>query len=150
MKRGRHIEGSDSMAYSEDLSYILDFFKNCQEDLRFANSDVTDYDRALSDLEHELELGKRGYHEKAKIANRITEIRKERRQAKYTIEQVTPIAEWADRNQRVLKELERLLGDVRKAESHTDPQKLFYNYRTDVVQKLFDEDSVMIKGDERL
>ena len=54
MKRGRHIEGSDSMAYSEDLSYILDFFKNCQEDLRFANSDVTDYDRALSDLEHEL------------------------------------------------------------------------------------------------
>lgn len=46
------------MAYSEDLSYILDFFKNCQEDLRFANSDVTDYDRALSDLEHELELGK--------------------------------------------------------------------------------------------
>lgn len=135
--------------YSENLNYILEFFKNCQEDLRFATSDVTDYDRALSDLEHELELGNRRYHEKAKIANRITEIRQERRQAKYTIEQVTPIAEWADKNQKVIKELERLLGEVRKAESHTDPEKLIYNYRTDVVQQLFDESSVMIKGDEK-
>ena len=135
--------------YSENLNYILEFFKNCQEDLRFANSDITDYDRALSDLEHELELGNRRYHEKAKIAGRIEEIRKERRQAKYTVEQVTPIAEWADKNQKIIKELERLLGDVRKAESHTDPEKLIYNYRTDVVQQLFDESSVMIKGDEK-
>ncbi len=137
------------MSYSENLNYILEFFKNCQEDLRFANGDITDYDRALSDLEHELELGNRRYHEKAKIANRITEIRKERRQAKYTVEQVTPIADWADKNQKIIKELERLLGDVRKAEARTDPEKLFYNYRTDVVQQLFDESAVMIKGDEK-
>ena len=133
--------------YSDALSEFIKFFKKAEEDKRIADLTLSDTDKMLSDLEHELEFGSRTYHERAKIAGKISEIRKERRAAKYTIEQLTPVQDWIDKNQHVLRGLEKLLGEVRKAEAHTDPEKLFYNYRTDIIKELFDDDHVLIKGD---
>lgn len=133
--------------YSDVLSEFVKFFKKAEEDKHIADETLSDTDKMLSDLEHELEFGNRSYHEKARIANKITEIRRERRRAKYQIEQLTPIEDWINKNQSSIRSLEKLLGEVRKAESHTDPEKLFYNYRTDIIKELFDDDHVLIKGD---
>lgn len=140
MRRG------EILLYSEGLAEALEYFKRASSDKKAAENKLSDSDKRLSDLEHELEFGSRTYHEKAKIAKRISTIRKERRYAKYTIEQLTPVTDWLDKNQHVIRGLERLLGDVVKAEQHTDPEKLFYNYRTDEIQELFDDNKVFIKG----
>ena len=61
-------------------------------------------------------------------------IRKDRRRAKDTQRLTKPIKEWAESNKRIIKELEQLLGEVRRQERYIENR--FYTPKTDVLKIL--------------
>ncbi len=121
--------------WSDPLDEILKYFKLATKEKDRAEKALDKCNNELQDLYHQLEFGENSYHEKARMANKIQDIRKERRLAKYQIEQTTPIDDWVSRNFNTIRSLEKLLAEVKNAEEHTDPQKLFYSYKTDVVEE---------------
>ena len=135
--------------YSDGISEILKFFKIVKDEKNIAEMTLSETNDELQDLYHELEFKEHTYHGSARIAKEITKVRKERRIAKYTIEQHTPIVDWLNSNQRFIRDLENLLGVVRKAESHTDPDKLIYTYKTNIINEMFNTDSIRIEGVEK-
>lgn len=122
--------------WSDALSEYLKFFKLAQSEKSKADEALADTNEQIQDLLHHLEFEDLKYHEKAKIAIKIEELRHERRLAKYQIEQTTPIVDWVNKNTAAIHSMEKLLGEIRKAEQHTDPERLSYNYKTSVVQDL--------------
>lgn len=122
--------------WSDALSEYLKFFKLAQSEKSKADEALADTNEQIQDLLHHLEFENLKYHEKAKIAIKIEDLRHERRLAKYQIEQTTPIVDWVNKNTAAIHSMEKLLGEIRKAEQHTDPERLSYNYKTSVVQDL--------------
>lgn len=122
--------------WSDALSEYLKFFKLAQSEKSKADEALADTNEQIQDLLHHLEFEDLKYHEKAKIAIKIEDLRHERRLAKYQIEQTTPIVDWVNKNTAAIHSMEKLLGEIRKAEQHTDPERLSYNYKTSVVQDL--------------
>lgn len=61
-------------------------------------------------------------------------VRRDRRQAKDTQRLTKPIKEWAASNKRIIKELERLLGEVRRQERYIENRS--YTPKTDVLRIL--------------
>ena len=55
----------------------------------------------------------------SKISKELREVRQRRRAAKDTMSETDPVLDWIDQNRPIIKILERLLGDVRKAEKST-------------------------------
>ena len=122
--------------WSDALSEYLKFFKLAQSEKSKADEALADTNEQIQDVLHHLEFEDLKYHEKAKIAIKIEDLRHERRLAKYQIEQTTPIVDWVNKNTAAIHSMEKLLGEIRKAEQHTDPERLSYNYKTSVVQDL--------------
>ena len=73
-------------------------------------------DDTTQDIMHCLEFEEHTYHEFAQLSKELAEIRKQRRMAKDTIAVLKPVLDWADKNTAVIRELEGLLGVVRKNE----------------------------------
>lgn len=84
-----------------------------------AEADEQEANYETQDILHSLELETHTYQEYAKISKRMAVVRQKRRVAKDTICHAQPILDWAENNRNVVKSLERLLGDVRKAEKRT-------------------------------
>ena len=91
------------------------------------------YNSETQDILHRLELHDDSYHDMARLSKTLKEARQDRRAAKDAISELDPICGWARENARVLKSLEQLLGNVRKAEKAT--QNRYYSDRTDAVKR---------------
>lgn len=87
---------------------------------------------ATQDILHQLELCDVDYHQSARLAKKLREVRQERRSAKDRYDTYAPIVNWMDDNRNTIKALERLLGDVRKSEKLT--QGRFYTPKTKVLE----------------
>lgn len=81
-----------------------------------AEADDQEANGATQDILHSLELQEHGYHEYAQLSRQLRDVRRKRRAAKDTMSFCAPVLSWAEANRNVVKGLERLLGDVRKAE----------------------------------
>ena len=68
------------------------------------------------------------------MAKKLAQVRQERRTAKDRREQIQPVVDWLEENGKVVFGLEKLLGDVRKAEKATEGR--FYTQRTDVLVEI--------------
>ncbi len=67
-----------------------------------------------------LELKENGEAELLRLVQELGQARRQRRKAKDTMGETLPVLEWMDENRAVVKRLERLLGDVRKAERYAE------------------------------
>lgn len=121
------------MKYSEQISGFLNFLRDVQLEYAAAVDDEKTAGDQTQDILHTLELGENSYHANAKLAIALKSVRQERRRAKDRTQVLYPIADWARQNQRTVKELEHLLGDVRKAEKNTEFRH--YNPKTDIVSR---------------
>lgn len=63
-----------------------------------------------------LELKDHEYRAYANLGKALRQVRRKSREAKDTLSTLTPVLVWVESNRAVIKSLERLLGDVRKAE----------------------------------
>lgn len=98
----------------------------------------TDTEAETQDILHKLELEEITYHEYAKLSKALKEVRIKRRQAKDIAEQLEPLVGWEAQNNKTIKELERVLGEMRKAEK--SKQNRHYNPKTDIVCTTLNKD----------
>lgn len=121
------------MKQSENIAMFLKFLREAEQDCNVAASQERDADLAVQDVLHRLELQDDGYHDSAKLALALREIRRERRAARDKHMILEPIARWCQKNQPFVKQLELLLGEVRKLERSQENRH--YNDRTDIISK---------------
>lgn len=122
------------MKYSTKLDEFLSFLRECNQEHEAASAAEAELNDQTQDLLHCLELNDNKYHELARISKALAAVRQGRREAKDKETILEPITEWIQQNGRVIKELERLLGAVRKAERGTEGR--IYAPRTDIVDKV--------------
>lgn len=127
------------MKYGEQIEGFLDFMRNVKTDYNIAVSCEKDANDATQDLLHSLEIYENTYHEYARAAKKLAQVRQERRAAKDMREQLRPIMDWLEENDRVIYGLENLLGNVRKAERSTEGR--FYTPKTDVLDGITREEA---------
>lgn len=123
------------MKYSEQIQEFLNFLRDCQQEYNIAVSKENDANDETQDLLHCLELHENGYHNLARISKTLQKVRQERREAKDREQQLQPIVEWASQSNKTIKELERLLGAVRKVEKSTEGRR--YTPKTTILGQVF-------------
>lgn len=126
------------ISYSEKFSQFLQFISQCQSDYYLAQSIQEDTEAETQDILHKLELEEITYHEYARLSKALKKVRIERRKAKDTIEQLNPLVSWGNQNLKTIKELERVLGEMRKAEKNMCYRH--YNPKTDIVNQVLKEE----------
>lgn len=81
-----------------------------------AVSEQEEAERAICDIEHELELHPHAYHERARLANLLADTLKRRRIAKDTQIALKPLREMFDFSSECVRAMERTLGEMRRAD----------------------------------
>lgn len=122
------------MKCSEHIEGFLNFLREAQREYNIAADEEKSANGATQDILHSIELGEHKYHEYARLSKALREVRQERRRAKDIEQQIQPLQEWAAENAKAIKNLEQVLGAVRKAERNM--QERHYIPRTDVVKKI--------------
>lgn len=126
------------MNTSQSLSDFLEFLRQSQQDYSIAADIETTKSKETQDILHKIELDDVKYHDYAKLGKALKSIRNERREAKNIQLQLAPLVGWIKENQNVVRGLERLLGEVRKAE--TNVKNAHYYPRTEIVDEILEND----------
>lgn len=118
---------------SERIKDFLRFLREAEEERGIAFAG--DADKETQDILHWMEFNGEGASEedKLKVLEAQTKIRQERRRAKDAAEILKPAVDWAAENPAVIKSLERLQGEVKKAERNTENRH--YLDKTDVIAR---------------
>lgn len=118
---------------SEQLSNFLTFVRNIQKETDAAYERVNKLDEATGDWKHQIELG--SYKDRAKAATQLNHVLKERRQYKNVVDVNQELVTYlrSDEFKRVYKQLEQLLGKVRKQENYVSCTRI---YQPRVVENL--------------
>ena len=119
---------------STELNAFLCFLRTCEESNRLAILTENDMDRQTQDILHNIELNENSQYDYICQGFTLRDIRQKRRKAKDMKEATAPICNWMKENRKVINDLERLLGDVRKQEKQA--QNRSYTNRTGVMKKL--------------
>ena len=103
---------------SDYISNFLNFIKGVDMDYVDALDGLNVQDKLTQDYLHSLELDNLKCAERSKIATKLAQNRKERRYYKDKIEIYQPIIDFLDddKNKKVSRKLEQVLGQVRKQE----------------------------------
>ena len=125
------------MRYSDNIEIFLEFLRQAKREYQISITEEREKDAASQGLDHRLELGDNSYHDMAKIAKVRLQVRRERRQAKDRQQVLKPVTDWMYQNARVIKNLEELLGAVRRAEKAL--QGRTYTQKTDILKEVFRE-----------
>lgn len=124
--------GGEKLNYSNEIEGFLNFLREAEREYRQAVEEESIKNSETQDLDHRLELNDDSYHDCAKLARALRNVRRERRKAKNTKIMTEPIYEWYGQNKKIICSIERLLGEVRKAEKSTENR--FYTDRTEIVK----------------
>lgn len=111
---------------SKSIEDFLAFLREIEQSYYAADTEESEANAETQDLLHCIELEEHTYNEFAKLSKGLREIRKKRRKAKETMAQCSPVLGWIDQNRGVVKGLEALLGQVRKAERVSEGPNLVY------------------------
>ena len=105
---------------SEQIDRFLTFLRECEQGVHMAETDEQEANSATQDILHSLELEDHDYRTYAKLGKELRGVRRKRREAKDRLSVLALVLDWAEANRATIKSLERLLGDVRKAEKYTE------------------------------
>lgn len=110
---------------SKSIDVFLIALRDIERSYHMADAEEQEANAETQDLLHCLELEEHAYNELAKLSKELRDVRQRRRKAKDTMAECFPVIEWLDQNRAVVKGLEALLGQVRKAERITDGPKIY-------------------------
>lgn len=119
------------MKRSEKLSEFLNFICQVKPEYDYYLDVQADAEAKILDLLHEIELVPHNAFDMVKIYKQLRESRKQRRLAKDSIRELTPLVTWVEDNKKEIEALKRTLGDVRKVEKMEDGRICLY--RTEIV-----------------
>jgi len=121
------------------IKAFLSFLRDAKEGHRIASSLVGDANKEIQDILHWTEFNaEASWEDRVKVSKAETRVRQERRQAKNEVAVLEPVAKWAAENAAVVKSLERLQGEVKKAERSAENRH--YIDRTDVIARTLGEE----------
>lgn len=97
------------------------------KDYNWSIDQLQKMDALTQDYLHKLELEDIGYAERAKIATKLQDCRRQRRAHKDTIEVLDPLVKWldSDRGKNLYNLLREVLGKTRKAEERMKNRKYY-------------------------
>ena len=121
------------MNTSSQIKQFLDFVRSAETTSRLSDEDRIMYDGQIQDILHFLELNEVPYLDRKKLTDLLPDIRRSRRVAKDTMDTLAPLVRWMAEHKKAIRDLEQVLGSVRKEEDRQ--QNRVYSYRTDIVQK---------------
>ena len=103
---------------SEQISVFLKFLEQVEKDYAWAIHEEAQAENLTQDYLHQLELLPFSYHERAKIAKKLSECRIQRRAIKDTIMLNGPVVEFleTEKGKALIAQLQQVLGKVRKGE----------------------------------
>ena len=116
---------------------IADFLSYMEEQCQMydiARDMLKECDEATQDILHKMEIDPVKYKERARLATKLQSIRRQRRTAKDMTETTKIISIWVKDNKSIIGSLQRLLGDIRKAEKKQ--QNRTYIPRTNVIEEI--------------
>lgn len=119
--------------HSEKVKSFLDFIRKAEESYHIAMMVEDESNNEQQDILHRIELQENFQADYICLGIAMQQIRRKRRRAKNEQECLLPLLEWTENNKKAVKDLEKTLGKMRKAESST--QNRFYNQRSDIVEK---------------
>lgn len=73
-------------------------------------------EKRQSDIMHQLEFYDLTYHQRAKLATELAELRRKRRAAKNQLYLIEPFIKWKDDNAKAINQLSVAIGSMRKIE----------------------------------
>ena len=127
---------------SEYIDEFLTFLREAQMEHPMAGEQQDEANKETQDILHWIEFQQQ--EPRPEVSERIQDalhtIRQNRREAKDCETITGPVAAWIIQNEPVRKSLERLLGEVRKAEKST--QNRHYMNKTDVMARILTEEAV--------
>lgn len=99
------------------ISEFLNFLSQTNEEYEHNYMQVNTLDKLTQDYLHDLELDDTTYKDRAKLATKLRDTRRARRNHKDSVQVLTPVVEWINQNKKSVNSLKQLLGIVRKEES---------------------------------
>lgn len=120
------------MNYSKVIEEFLNGLREAEREYNWALEEEKNKNAETQDLLHRIELENDSYHDRARIAKALKNVRQERRRAKDTGTKTEAIVKWCEENSGVIRSIEKLLGEVRKAERSTENRS--YIPKTDIVE----------------
>ena len=123
---------------SDYISTFLQFMRTIDTEYNYYVEEVEKYQNATQDLLHILEFQDLDAVKMMKLAKQLREIRRERRKCKNIVEIYEPIVKFIDdpNTNKDIKDLERLLGKVRKLEDRLSNRKYSIKVKTEDVENL--------------
>lgn len=101
---------------SAQIDAFLKFLRECEQRYHMAEAEEQEANAITNDIHHSLELEEHADAEVLAMGLTLAGVRKRRRIAKDIMSETAPVLTWAEDNRSVIKSLERLLGEVRRAE----------------------------------
>ena len=119
---------------SDNIADFLSYMEEQCQMYDIARDMLKECDEATQDILHKMEIDPVKYKERARLATKLQSIRRQRRTAKDMTETTKIISIWVKDNKSIIGSLQRLLGDVRKAEKKQ--QNRTYIPRTNVIEEI--------------
>lgn len=106
--------------YSHQIEDLLNLFNTIESDYAWNCNEVNRLDKLTQDYLHDLELGNLNYSERSKVATKLSQCRKLRRESKDTVEILEPFYDFLinDKGKNIKSLTQELLGKTRKIENH--------------------------------
>ena len=117
---------------SQGVDDFLKYIRDTTQNYHMAVADEQQANNETQDILHAIELNTSNW-KPAQLLRTLRRVREKRRAAKDTIAAAKPLMEWYEENEKAIKRLERLLGDIRKQESKI--RNRVYVPRTGVVDE---------------
>ena len=108
---------------SKIISEFLNLLREADNICTYAEEQKNREEAKTQDIIHKMELENLNYKERAKLATQLTNNRRERRIYKDELEEYQGIADFAKEHKDIVRQLEQLLGQLRKVEKYHENRR---------------------------
>ena len=113
------------MVSTQQVEAINEIFLRVPAEYEEAQRQLVLCDDETQDILHRLELLPLTYHERARLAARLCEVRQERRKLKDSIESMEPLMNWIQEFGAAKNKLSSVLGEMRKVDGRHNNRVYF-------------------------
>ena len=122
---------------SKGLETFLRYLMDVKSEHESALDIQRETDDLTQDILHSIEMDDNSYHQNGKLVRTLGAVRRKRREAKNLDMVIDPLIGWIYSNQPTIKALEKVLGEMRKAERVNGLRT--YHPKTDIVKRTLKE-----------
>lgn len=117
----------DAPNFSETISTFIKMMDDAKKDFDWNNAELKRMDDLTQDYLHSLELDGLGYKERARLATKLAECRRKRREHKDMVLCLEPLVSFieSDKGKTTLNLMREALGKTRKIEKYMENRKYF-------------------------